>query len=160
MTHVFAFCFCWQDPFSPGGNSPSTTKCTILFPSNCPRKVRNLFFFSAQVLLRNLWKQLRCNQNKLGSWQLKSKDWMQTMMHWDVFKVARNSFGSNKMCQFFCQNLLFMAQGVKKEIILGGHRAPFFRIWVRTLLFSTFLSMKWMGKTVTCLPLGSNFDNF
>ena len=30
------------------------------------------------------------------------------------FKVVRDSFGSNKMCQFFCQNLLFMAQAVGK----------------------------------------------
>ena len=29
-------------------------------------------------------------------------------------KVARDSFGSNKVCQFFGQNLLFMAQAVRK----------------------------------------------
>ena len=29
-------------------------------------------------------------------------------------KVVRDSFGSSKMCQFFCQNLLFMAQAVRK----------------------------------------------
>ena len=31
-----------------------------------------------------------------------------------LFKVARDSFGSNRMCQFFCQNLLFMAQAFRK----------------------------------------------
>ena len=43
------------------------------------------------------------------------------------------------MCQFFCQNLLFIAQALENETILGGHRAPFFRKWVQTLLYSTFL---------------------
>ena len=38
--------------------------------------------------------------------------------------------------------LLFMAQ-VENEIILGGHRAPFFRKWVRTLLFSTYVWSEW-----------------
>ena len=70
------------------------------------------------------------------------------------FKVARDSFGSNKMCQFFCQNLLFMAQAVRKWNNTGGHHAPFFRKWVRTFEHCYFWPYGVNGKTVTCLPLG------
>ena len=39
-----------------------------------------------------------------------------------------------------------------RVVILGGHRAPFFRKWVWTLLFLTFLSIEWMGKRwLACL---------
>ena len=57
-------------------------------------------------------------------------------------KVVRDSFGSNKMCQFFVKTYCLWHKQLENEIILGGHRAPFFRKWVRTLLFSTFLSME------------------
>ena len=78
-----------------------------------------------------------------------------------MFKVVRDSFGSNKMCHFFVKTFCLWHKQLENEIILLGHRAPFFRKWVRTLLFSTFLIKYGVnGKTVTCLPLGSNFDNF
>ena len=57
-------------------------------------------------------------------------------------KVARDSFGSNKMCQFFVKTYCLWHKQLENEIILEGHRAPFFRKWVQTLLFSTFLSME------------------
>ena len=41
------------------------------------------------------------------------------------------------MCQFFCQNLLFMTQAFRKWNNIRGNRAPFFRKWVRTLIYST-----------------------
>ena len=68
--------------------------------------------------------------------------------------------GRTKCANFFVKTNCLWHKQLGNELILGGHRAPFFRKWVRTLLFSTFLSMEWNGKTVTCLPLGSNFDNF
>ena len=43
---------------------------------------------------------------------------------------------------FFVKTYCLWHKQLENEIILGGHRAPFFRKWVRTLLFSTFLSME------------------
>ena len=45
----------------------------------------------------------------------------------DLFKVAQDSFGSNKMCQFFCQNLLFMAQAVRKWNNIRGSPCSIFQ---------------------------------
>ena len=62
-----------------------------------------------------------------------------------LFKVARDSFGSNKMCKsltnLFVKTCCFWHKQLENETILRGHRAPFFRKWVRTLLVSTFLSI-------------------
>ena len=51
------------------------------------------------------------------------------------FKVSRDSFGSNRMCQFFLSKPIFMVQAFRKWNKLGGHHARFFRKWVRILLF-------------------------
>ena len=75
-------------------------------------------------------------------------------------KVARDSFGLNKMRQFFCQNLLIMAKPLENEIILGGHSAPFFQKMGPNIAIFDLLNYGVNGKTVTCFPLGSNFDNF
>ena len=53
-------------------------------------------------------------------------------------KSNRDSFGLNKMCQFLVKTYCLWHKQLKNEIILGGHHAPFFRKWVRLLLFSTF----------------------
>ena len=71
------------------------------------------------------------------------------ILYWQILKVARDSFGSNKMCQ----NLLFMAQADIAVTVLhfseNGSEHCYFLIKYGV-----------NGKTVTCLPLGSNFDNF
>ena len=85
-----------------------------------------------------------------------------------LIKVARDSFGSNKMCHFFCQNLLFMAQAVRKWNNIRGSPCSIFQKMGPDIAIFDLLRMEWMmewkdgvnGKTVTCLPLGSNFDNF
>ena len=50
-----------------------------------------------------------------------------TIVHALAFKVVRDSFGSNKMCQFFCQNLLFMAQAVRKWNNIRGSQCSIFQ---------------------------------
>ena len=60
--------------------------------------------------------------------------------------------GRTKCANFFVKTYCLWHKQLENEIMLGGHRAPFFRKWVRTLLFSTFLSMEWMGKRwLACL---------
>ena len=54
--------------------------------------------------------------------------------------------GRTKCANFFVKTYCLWHKQLENEIIIGGHRAPFFRKWVRTLLFLTFLSMEWMGK--------------
>ena len=54
--------------------------------------------------------------------------------------------GRTKCANFSVKTYCLWHEQLENEIILGGHCAPFFRKWVRTLLFSTFLSMEWMGK--------------
>ena len=77
-----------------------------------------------------------------------------------LIKVARDSFGSNKMCQFFCQNLLFMAQAVRKWNNIRGSPCSIFQKIGPNIAIFDLLKYGVNGKTVTCLPLGSNFDNF
>ena len=61
-------------------------------------------------------------------------------------------WGRTKCANFFVKTYCLWHKQLENEIILGGHRAPFFRKWVRTLLSSTFLSMEWMGKRgLACL---------
>ena len=50
--------------------------------------------------------------------------------------------GRTKCANFFVKTCCLWHKLLENGIILGGHRAPFFRKWVRTLLFSTFLSME------------------
>ena len=60
--------------------------------------------------------------------------------------------GRTKCANFFVKTYCLWHKQLETEIILGDHRAPFFRKWVRTLPFSTFLSMEWMGKQgLACL---------
>ena len=67
---------------------------------------------------------------------------------WHFFSIL----GRTKCANFFVKTYCLWHKQLENEIILGGHRAPFFRKWVRTLLFSTFLSMEWMGKRLlACL---------
>ena len=47
-----------------------------------------------------------------------------------LFKVARDSLGSNKMRQFFVKTYCLWHKQLENEIILGGNRATFFRKWV------------------------------
>ena len=44
--------------------------------------------------------------------------------------------GRTKCANFFVKTYCLWHKQLENEIILGGHRAPFFRKWVRTLLFS------------------------
>ena len=76
------------------------------------------------------------------------------------FKVARDSFGSNKMCQFFCQNLLFKAQAVRKWNNIRGSPCSIFQKMGSNIAIFDLLKYGVNGKTVTCLPFGGNFDNF
>ena len=76
-----------------------------------------------------------------------------------LLKVDRDSFGSNKMCQFFVKTYCLWHKQLENEILLGGHRAPFFRNGPNVAIFD-LLKYGVNGKTVTCLPLGSSFDNF
>ena len=43
---------------------------------------------------------------------------------------------------FFAKTHCLWHKHLENEIILGGHHARIFRKWVRTLLFSTLLSME------------------
>ena len=43
-----------------------------------------------------------------------------------LIKVVRESFGSNKMCELFCQNLLFMTQAVRKWNNIRGSPCSIF----------------------------------
>ena len=47
--------------------------------------------------------------------------------------------GRTKCANFLVKTYCLWHKHLENEIILGGHRAPFFRKWVRTLPFSTFL---------------------
>ena len=75
-------------------------------------------------------------------------------------KVARDSFGSNKMCQSFCQNLLFMAHAVRKWNNTRGSPCSLFQKMGPNIAIFDLLKYGVNWKTVTCLPLGRNFDNF
>ena len=57
--------------------------------------------------------------------------------------------GQTKCANFFVKTYCLWHKQLENEIILGGHRAPFFRKWVRTLLFSTFLKGKCGGKWIS-----------
>ena len=63
-----------------------------------------------------------------------------------VLRWFRTVLGRTRRANFFVKTYCLWHKQLENEIILGGHRAPFFRKWVRTLPFSTFLSMEWMGK--------------
>ena len=76
------------------------------------------------------------------------------------FKVVRDSFGSNRMCQFFCQNLLFMAQAFRKRNNIRGSPCSIFQKMGPNIGIFNLVKYGVNGKTVTCLPLGSDFDNF
>ena len=62
--------------------------------------------------------------------------------------------------QFFVKSNFLWHKQLENEIILGGHRAPFFQKMVPNIAIFDLLKYGVNGKTVTCLPLGSNFDNF
>ena len=91
----------------------------------------------------------------------KSQKWPKTQIKGgSCLKVVRDSFGSNKMCQFFCQNLLFMAQAVRKWNNIRGSPCSIFQKMGPNIAIFDLLKYGVNGKTGTCLPLGSNFDNF
>ena len=60
----------------------------------------------------------------------------------------------------FCQNLLFMAQGVRKWNSIRGSPCSIFQKMGQNIAIFDLFKYGVTGKTVTCLPLGSNFDNF
>ena len=69
-------------------------------------------------------------------------------------------FGRTECANYFVKTYCLWHKRLENEIILGGHRARFFRKIGPNIAISTLLSMKVNGKTVTCLPSGSDFDNF
>ena len=77
-----------------------------------------------------------------------------------LIKVARDSFGSNRLCQFFCQNLLFIAQAFRKWNNIRGSPCSVFQKMGPNIAIFDLVKYGVIGKTVTCMPLGSNFDNF
>ena len=68
--------------------------------------------------------------------------------------------GRTKCANFFCQNLLFMAQAVRKWNNIWGSPCSIFLKMGPNIAIFDLLKYGVNGKTVTCLPLGSNFDNF
>ena len=72
--------------------------------------------------------------------------------HLILLRWLRTVLGWTKCANFLVKTYCLWHKQLENEIILGDHRAPFFRKWVRTFLFSTFLSMEWMGKRwLACL---------
>ena len=67
------------------------------------------------------------------------------------FKVARDSFGSNRMCHFFCQNLLFMAQAFRKRNNIRGSPCSIFQITGPNIGIFDLFKYGVNGKKVTCL---------
>ena len=66
-------------------------------------------------------------------------------------KVARDSFGSNRMCQFFCQNLLLMAQAIRKWNNIKWSPCSIFQKMGPNIAVSALLSMESMGRQrLTC----------
>ena len=53
-----------------------------------------------------------------------------------IIKVARDSFESNRMCQFFLSNLLFMAQAFRKWNIRGSPCSIFQKIGPNIAIFN------------------------
>ena len=80
--------------------------------------------------------------------------------HPRALKVVRDSFGSNRMCQFFCQNLMFMAQAFRKRNNIRGSPCSIFQKMGPNIAIFELVKYGVNGKTVTCLLLGSDFDNF
>ena len=123
------------------------------------------FLTSRAWLLRNLSKRrksevqfiLKIGQKRSGVYAIVGL-WRNGWKIW--VKVVRDSFGSNKMCQFFGQNLLFMAQAVRKWNNIRGSPCSIFQKMGPNIAIFDLLKYGVNGKTVTCLPLGSNFDNF
>ena len=61
---------------------------------------------------------------------------------------------------FFCQNLLFMAQAFRKWNNIKGSPCSIFQKMGPNIANFDLLKYGVNWKTVTCSPLGSNFDNF
>ena len=95
-----------------------------------------LFFFSNMGPFSNTWGYFETYRSLLKH----------------ILRWFGTVLGRTKCANFFVKTYCLWHKQLENEIILGGHRAPFFRKWVRTLLFSTFLSMEWMGKRwLACL---------
>ena len=63
-------------------------------------------------------------------------------------KVARDSFGSNRMCQFFCQNPLFMAQAFRKWNYIRG--SPLLIVILGSVVYGDPLDQR-------LVPVGESF---
>ena len=76
----------------------------------------------------------------LANWLYPQSDWAGWQIHvnCDVLRWLGTVLGRTKCANFFVKTYCLWHKQLENEIILGGHRAPFFRKWVRTLLFSTF----------------------
>ena len=76
----------------------------------------------------------------------KSQKWPKTQIRGGgpALRWFGTVLGRTKCAIFFVKTYCLWHKQLEKEIILGGHRAPFFRKWVRTLLFLTFL--RWLER--------------
>ena len=79
---------------------------------------------------------------------------------WLYLRWLGTVLGGTECANFFVKTYCLWHKHLENEIILGGHRARFFRKWVQTLRYFDLVKYVVNAKTVTCLPLGSNFNNF
>ena len=67
--------------------------------------------------------------------------------------------GQTECANFFVKTFCLWHKHLENETMLGGHCARFFKMGPIIAVFD-LVKYGVNGKTVTCLPLGSNFDNF
>ena len=75
-------------------------------------------------------------------------------------KAARDSFGSNKNTPIFLSKPTVYGTSSKKMNNIRGSLCSIFQKMGPNVAIFDLLKYGVNGKTVTCLPLGSNFDNF
>ena len=72
---------------------------------------------------------------------------------WNCFKVARDSFGLNRMCHFFfVKTYCLWHKQLENEIILGGHHAGGFQKMGPNIAIFDLVKYGVNAGTVTCLP--------
>ena len=130
----------WQGWISDLLSSQVLQKLLFLHLRNwwSPRHFRAKRLAKIPTLWLVCWNFFERMNTRSGS--LKSLRWLGTVLGW------------TECANFFVKIYCLWYKHLENETILGGHRARFFRKWVLTLLFSTFLSMESMGKRwLACL---------
>ena len=98
------------------------------------------------------------------NWSLSVFEFFQMILKYSsfffFFCVSGQFWVEQNVPIFFCQNLLFMAQAVRKWNNIRGSPSSIFQKMGPNIAIFDLLKYGVNGKTVTCLPLGGNLDNF